>query len=345
MSHAPIPPAGPPAKPPPKKRRFGIDGRFLAPLLITSILVVGWLYYGIVEVYWSPLLARLTFGVLPNYSPTFVAILAAIGMEMVLGRFVTGKWPHLASAYISGISVGILIRSPELWPYILCSLIAITSKYAIRFRGRHLWNPSNLGISVLLFLAPAAVAPLTFQWSNQIWPLLVIWGLGSLILWRIGRLHISATYVAAFALLALVRSAVTGHGWLTEVAPITGPVYQLFIFFMITDPKTTTQTKTRQCLVAVIVAVVETLFRLCGDSGVQTHAAELFGPGFARSYGLLDELAIHAPYYALFVVGPTANLIEIIWTERQMRRAAAAKARDTTADKLPGPAEKTGQPA
>jgi hypothetical protein len=50
----------------------------------------------------------------------------------VLGRWLWGKIPNLASAYITGISVGILLRSPEYWPYALCSAIAITSKYAIR---------------------------------------------------------------------------------------------------------------------------------------------------------------------------------------------------------------------
>ena len=43
----------------------------------------------------------------------------------------------------------------------------------------------------------------------------------------------------AFVAFAVLRAAVTGHPWLAEVAPITGPMYQLFIFFMITDPKTT----------------------------------------------------------------------------------------------------------
>ena len=61
----------------------------------------------------------------------------------------------------------------------------------------------------------------------------------SVIVWRVGRLHISATYVASFLLFSFVRSAVTGNPWLASVAPITGPMYQLFIFFMVTDPKTT----------------------------------------------------------------------------------------------------------
>ena len=82
-----------------------------------------------------------------------------------------------------------------------------------------------------------------------------------------------------------------------EVAPITGPMYQLFIFFMITDPKTTVQTKWGQCIVAFLVALVEMMLRL--------------------------HESVHAPYYALFLVGPTANLIEIWWYSRQSATASA----------------------
>src|SRR6185312_11108779 len=96
---------------------FSMNNRFLAPMLITLILVVG----------------QLTFGFLESYTQTGLAILSSIVMELILGKLITGKWPHLASAYITGISVGILIRSTELWPYALCALISITSKYAIRW--------------------------------------------------------------------------------------------------------------------------------------------------------------------------------------------------------------------
>jgi Na+-translocating ferredoxin:NAD+ oxidoreductase RnfD subunit len=301
LEPSPAPPA------PPQKRLLSLDNRYLAPLLITCILLAGHLTYGIIELHFSPLLARLSGGLITSYSPTFVAILVCIGMELVLGRAVNGRWPHLASAYISGISVGILVRSPELWPYVLCGAISIVSKYAIRFRGRHLWNPSNLGVSVMLFLAPEYVASLSLQWGNEIWPLVIIWCLGVLILYRLGFLHITLTYVVSFVLLSFVRSAVTGDPWLAEVAPLTGPMYQLFIFFMITDPKTTTRTKGRQCAVAVLVAVVETILRL----------------GFKE---------VNAPFYALFIVGPLTNFLEILWDGR---RAAARGAPATTASVAP----------
>ncbi|HVF87544.1 MAG TPA: hypothetical protein VM866_08130, partial [Pyrinomonadaceae bacterium] len=226
---------------------FGLDHRFIAPIFITLILLVG----------------QLSFGILESYPKTALAIVTSILIELVLSRVFTGKWPHLASAYISGISVGILVRSPYVWPYALCSAISITSKYVLRVKDRHIWNPSNFGIAAMLFLAPQYVASLSIQWGNNVWPMLAIWTLGSIIIWRLKRFHITFAYVAAFVAFAFVRSVVTGHTFLSEVAPITGPMYQLFIFFMITDPKTTVRSsKLAQCGGAVAVALVEMLLRL-----------------------------------------------------------------------------------
>src|ERR1700753_1897519 len=126
------------------RRLFTLENRFIPPLFITLILLVG----------------NLSFGILESYTKTLLAIAVSIAVELILGRLSVGKWPHLASAYITGISVGILLRSPYLWTYALCSLLSISSKYALRIKDRHLWNPSNLGVSVLLFLIPQAIAPL-----------------------------------------------------------------------------------------------------------------------------------------------------------------------------------------
>lgn len=256
-------------------RFFSAENRYLPPLFITAILLVG----------------QLSFGLLESFSQTLLAIGTAILFELVLGRLMTGKLPHLASAYITGISVGILIRSPEFWPFALCSAIAITSKYVIRWRGRHLWNPSNFAISALLLLVPEYIATLSVQWGNTVWPMLIVWTLGAFITYRVKRFHITATYVVSFVALALLRSVITGHAFLAEVAPITGPMYQLFIFFMITDPKTTVKSKWGQCLVALLVAVMEMILRLAQN--------------------------IHAPYYALTIVGPLALAVEIWWTMKK----------------------------
>jgi hypothetical protein len=263
-----------------RKPWFSLDNRYIAPAFITCILLVG----------------HLSFGILESYPKTLLAIGTSIALELALGRIFFHKWVHPASAYISGISVGILVRSPAFWPYALCAAISITSKYVLRVKGRHIWNPSNFGISVMLFLAAETVATLSIQWGNYLLPMLVIWALGSVIIWRLHRFHITGIYVASFIAFAFLRSWVTGSPWQSEIAPITGPMYQLFIFFMITDPKTTVRTKRGQILVVFLVALMEMVLRL--------------------------EQVVYAPFYALFIVGPSAMLVEI-WLDS--RRASAAK--------------------
>ncbi len=115
--------------------------------------------------------------------------------------------------------------------------------------------------------------------------MIVVWILGSITIARLHRFHITGTYVVCFIGFAFLRSFFTGNPWQSEIAPLTGPMYQLFIFFMITDPKTTVRTTRWQCIVVAIVALVETVLRL--------------------------EQVVYAPFYALFIVGPVALLIEM----------------------------------
>jgi Na+-transporting NADH:ubiquinone oxidoreductase subunit NqrB len=275
---------GPALDGPPKKWKdvFSFNNRFLPPILISCILLVGELEYGMLE----------------SWGRTGLAIGTAIGLELILGKFLVGKWPHLASAYISGISVGILVRSPFYWPFALCSALAITSKYVLRWDNRHIWNPSNFGLSVMFFLYPEVMASLSIQWGNTLWPMIVVWALGSIIIYRLKRFHICFVYVVSFLALSYVRTLVTGHPWASSVAPLTGPMYQLYVFFMITDPKTTVTPRWGQCVVAFLVALVEMIFRLGQE--------------------------VHAPYYALFFVGPIARAVEILharWTAKDFGRA------------------------
>ena len=171
-----------------------------------------------------------------------------------MGRMTYGKWPHPASAYISGISAGILVRSPLLWPYFLVSLDLDHVEVRAASQRPSLWNPTNFGVSAAAFLAPATVTVLSIQWGNALAPMIIIWMLGSVIVWRVGRPHISATYVASFLFFSLCEPD-HRHAVEATVAPITGPMYQLFIFFMVTDPKTTVRAKSGQCVVVFLVAL------------------------------------------------------------------------------------------
>jgi hypothetical protein len=283
------------------RKTLARDKRFHAPLLVTSVLLLADAAASILELHHVSLLSRLTGGVINSYSPTFITILITMLAELLIGRFYYGKWPHAASAYVSGISAGILIKSPELWPFVMCGLLSITSKYVLRIGDRHIWNPTNLGVTLMLFLAPQHVAPLSVEVGNEIWAVLVIWCLGAMVLYNLGLLHIPVAFVLTFVPLAFVRAWVTGQPWLTELAPVTSPMFQLFIFFMITDPKTITKKRWSQILVAVLVGIAETVLRLA----------------FRDKYSL---------FHSLFIVGPIANVVEIgylYYTGKGKKPAAA----------------------
>ena len=263
-----------------------IDVRLVPPVLISLILVAG----------------HYSFGILRGFDAILLAIGTAVAVEAVAGRIMYGSWPHPASAYTSGISVGILVRGPLLWPFAFCSALSILSKYVLRVKGRHLWNPSNFGLCVLFL--PAAygffdVAPLNTQWGNNMWPMLVIWGVGLYTIWKVKRFHITGTYIIAFIAFAALRTAITGDSFWAEVAPLTGPMYQLFALFMITDPKTTVSSKRGEMGVTVLIAFVELFLRL----------AEF----------------VAAPFYALFLVGPAAMLVEIYWSADADEQEASAE--------------------
>jgi Na+-transporting NADH:ubiquinone oxidoreductase subunit NqrB len=247
------------------KELFSI--RYAAPVLISIILIMG----------------HLSFGILEDYKAIFLAIGLSVVTELLLSRLILGKWRNIASAYISGISVLILIRSHLLWPFALAAVISIMSKYVLRYGGRHIWNPSNFGISWLLFFVPTGVAGLSIQWGNDLAPMLIIWTLGIFTLIRAKRLHITITYVISFVFFAYLRSLIGDSAFLAELAPLTGPMYQLFVCFMITDPATTVKSRNGRMLVAFLVALVEFVLRL-------------------------NEF-IYAPFFALFLVGPAAMVI------------------------------------
>ena len=252
--------------------------QYIPPAFITLILLVG----------------QFTFGILDSYTTLVAAIATAMIAEIILARIVLGTWKNLAIAYITGISVGILIRSNVIWPYVVTSLLSILSKYVFRYKDRHLWNPSNFGISWMLALYSANVAGLSIQWGSNLLAMSVIWILGLLIVNRAKRLHVTVTYVISFIILAYVRCLITGDAFLAELSPLTGPMYQLFIFFMITDPPTSVSSRKGRIIVAILVAIAEFVLRL--------------------------NNLIYAPFFALFLVGPLAKFLDLRWNALHNRK-------------------------
>jgi len=268
------------------KGAAAIDPKYLIVFLITLVLVVGEARYHILGGY-------------PRLATTLGICLAT---EALLSWWLRGRVANLASAYITGISLALLIKPQAniLWPFALGAFIAIASKYVLTYRGRHLWNPSNFAIALLVLVAADSVAILSHQWGNDISTNLVIWAFGLVIAWRAKVLHVTLTYVACFVVFAVVRHFIVGGPLLTELAPITGPMYQLFVFFMVTDPRTTVSTKRGRIIVVAIVALVETLIRLAGDYQI----------------ALLRPFYVSPPILALAMVGPVALFLDLRRTAR-----------------------------
>jgi Na+-translocating ferredoxin:NAD+ oxidoreductase RnfD subunit len=258
-----------------------IDPRYLIAFLITLVLVA----------------AQLRYHMVGGYDRLVVALGVCLATEALLSWFDRGRVVNLLSAYISGISLTLLVKPQggALWPFLLGGFIAIASKYVLRYRENHLWNPTNFAVSALLLAAPDRVSVLSHQFGNDLTTNLVIWIFGLIIAARVGVLHITLTYVASFLMLNTARATALGQPVLPEIAPITGPMYQLFIFFMITDPRTVVRGRSRQIVVAIVIAVMETLIRFASDKGWPLPTAFNVAPAFL----------------ALAIVGPIAKWLDL----------------------------------
>ena len=258
-----------------------IDPRYLIAFLITLVLLA----------------AQLRYHMFGGYERLALSLVACVATEAALSWFDRGKVVNLLSAYISGISLTLLLKPQggALWPFALGGFIAIASKYVLRYRDNHLWNPTNFAVAALLLVAPDRISVLSHQFGNDITTNLVIWIFGLIIAARVGVLHITLTYVVSFLLLNTGRAMALGQGVLPEIAPITGPMYQLFIFFMITDPRTVVRGRQRQIVVVILIALMETLIRFASDSG----------------YPLPTGFSAAPAFFALATVGPVAKWLDL----------------------------------
>jgi Na+-translocating ferredoxin:NAD+ oxidoreductase RnfD subunit len=263
------------------QRTSKLDPRYLIAFLITLVLLA----------------AQFRYHMVGGYGRLATALLACLVTESILSWFDRGKVVNLLSAYISGISLTLLIKpqGAALWPFVLGGVIAISSKYVLRYRENHLWNPTNFAITALLLAAADHVSVLSHQFGNDLATNLVIWIFGLIIAARVGVLHITLTYVASFLAFGSLRALALGQPLLPELAPITGPMYQLFVFFMITDPRTVVRGKRKQIVVAILIAIMETLIRLADDRGLPLPTAFSAAPAFL----------------ALAIVGPVAKWIDL----------------------------------
>ena len=193
-------------------------------------------------------------------------------------------WP--ASAMLTGSGVALILRvvgTPldDHWTFYGAEIFAavaglsLLSKYVIRYRGSHVFNPSNIGLVVaFIVLGTARVEPLDFWWAPLNLPMIAAYAVilvgGLLITRRLRLLALAASFWVAFAV-GLGILAGSGHcmtaRWSFE--PVCGadfwrvvigsPEVMIFLFFMITDPKTVPAGQVGRVVFGILVAIASTL--------------------------------------------------------------------------------------
>ncbi len=274
---------------PAKKSLFSrIPANIYSATLISLILVTG-------EIFWN---------IVGGFERFLFALGTAMVTEVILSRLLRGKVANLLSAYISGNSIVILTKPAAglFWPFYLGAFISVCSKYVLKYRGRHLWNPTNFGMCAMLLLAPHSISMLSHQWGSSVWVPVIIYSVGFVVVTRAKVRHITLTYVLAFASLALVRSNFDMQTFRVEVAPLTGAMYTLFNLFMVTDPRTIVPSRKGQYAVCILVAILDNGIRWAGD----------------HEYRFAQPFLVAPPMFALFFVGPIAMFL---WLRRQPRPA------------------------
>jgi len=190
------------------------------------------------------------------------AVLAACITDMVLAFALRRILLVPISAYITGLSVGILLESYDLRVFLLASFWGIASKHLLRTRGGHFFNPSNFAIVAALFLGHglASVAPGS-QWGGKLWIAVVILILGFLLMRRVNRLDLVGAWVIGFIVMGLGRMALGQGGLVFALGPMLGGEFALFSFSMIPDPKASPRTRRARILWGAGLAVADGVLR------------------------------------------------------------------------------------
>ena len=196
-------------------------------------------------------------------------ITAIQGLLIILvslaSQYIFSKWAKLPnveykSALISGISLCLLLRCSSPLIAILAAVIAIGSKFLIRFDGRHVFNPTNFAIVVVILLTGQAwVSP--GQWGSIAVFALAAACAGFFVVNRSARSDVALSFIISYSALLFYRAY-----WLGD--PFTIPLHQLgsgalviFTFHMISDPKTTPDNAFLRILFGVLVAYLAYYFR------------------------------------------------------------------------------------
>lgn len=220
---------------PPAPRR--LDPRYYQIGCLASLLVygVGWLSFDI-----GPLQIVLTLA-------------ASLATQWVGTRWTNLPKFDAKSALISGISLCLLLRVDEVWLAVAGAAIAVGSKFVIRWNGKHIFNPTNLGVAAVVAVADRAwISPA--QWGAGPTIAFLVACLGGMVVNRAARSDVSYAFIGVYAAILFGRAAWLGQPWSVPIHMLESGALMLFTFFMISDPKTTPDARVARYLFGALVA-------------------------------------------------------------------------------------------
>ena len=159
------------------------------------------------------------------------------------------------SALISALSLCLLLRCGSLWLAAAAAVAAIASKFALRWNGKHLFNPTNFAIVALLLAADGRVWVSPGQWGSGAYFGFLMACVGGLVVTRAARADVTLAFLAAYVALLFGRSLWLGEPTSIPLHRLQNGALLLFAFFMISDPKTTPNSRAGRILFATLVAL------------------------------------------------------------------------------------------
>ena len=158
------------------------------------------------------------------------------------------------SPLITGLSLSLLLRADEAWLYALAGAIAIGSKFLIRVNGKHIWNPAGFALVALLVISPHVwISP--GQWGSAAWFAALVSFFAILVLHAARRSDVALFFLGSHAALLFARAWWLGDPWAIPLHQLQSGALLIFSFFMISDPRTTPDSRLGRLLFAVAVAL------------------------------------------------------------------------------------------
>ncbi len=196
-------------------------------------------------------LTLLDFGA--SLGQAAVTVSAALGTQGLASALV-GRRSDWRSSLVTGLSLSLLLRTHDPAVWVSAGVLAIGSKYLLRMRGRHVFNPACLAIVILVTTGWAWVSP--GQWGALAFSALLLGGGAALVLGRARRVDTAAAFLGSYALLLLGRAAILGDPWAIPLHQMQSGALLVFALFMVTDPRTTPAHRAGRIAYAALVAVL-----------------------------------------------------------------------------------------